>query len=247
MTLISSRGTLLSAYQDLQAQAGNTIYPCHVDQLMSLRQQNLELREQQIHAADGLVYFLHQGRPKLAITRGADNPVLQNLKPAVEQLQQGDKYRLKPEAVRPALLSPHTVTIDLLLLEVLGPFFHSSRYMVVAIPTIGYHETLMTPENKKLAFRVHGPARNFPKNMEMLAQAGINTTCLYLLKPDYVVEQACHKPFAQAAWLNSFRFGSNFVSDDCIFSDDHYFHGLPTYQDKAFKDTIRATRAYSGM
>lgn len=110
--------------------------------------------------------------------------------------------------------------------------------------TLGYYEALTEIEQKKLAVRVAGRGGDFTKNMAKLAGAGIGEMKVRILTPEYVLRQAQAAPFAQATWLNMFRFNSDFVSDDCVTSDGYHLYGIPEIQEKALKDTIRGTRPY---
>lgn len=130
MTLISKTGNLRDAYRGLQRIP--QLSPCHVDQLMNERRHNYALRDQQIHTADGMIYFIKNQRPKLAITRGSENPVLHNLDEAFECLREGNVYRLKQHEVSPAINDSKTIIIDLFELNV--PHDERIRHMAVAIP-----------------------------------------------------------------------------------------------------------------
>ena len=99
MTLISKRGNLLEAYRELQ-RLHPGIQICQIDELMRERRLDPALRDQQIYAADGLVYLLEKGRSTLAITTAADNPILRHPDEASEQFLQRGIYRPRSQEVK---------------------------------------------------------------------------------------------------------------------------------------------------
>src|SRR3989338_1858149 len=119
MTIESIVGTLPETYKLLQP---DTIL--HVDQLMTERRTNHELRSQWFYTADGEVYSLQGEKktPTLAITRAASNPLFQDSTIDVycAQLRREGNYRPSADETQRALQAPDTILVDLTKLELSG-------------------------------------------------------------------------------------------------------------------------------
>ncbi len=117
MTLENFFGNLKDAYKQLQP--GTML---HVDQLINERRTNEELRNQWFYTADGEIYFLDgvSKTPTLAITREAQNPVLQHIDDAFDQLLNNHNYRVLQADFAKALTAPDTVLVALPNLRLQG-------------------------------------------------------------------------------------------------------------------------------
>ncbi len=226
MTLISSRGTLLNGYQDLLLQTDISL--CHADQLMDQRRNKPDLCDQRIYAADGMIYFVENRIPKLAITRRENNPILLNIERAIEELAGRGSYRPSPRDVNLALSEKDTLFIDLTEVNLCPKLERTGTgiYGYISIPTNRYHDQLDNQELQKLVQRFYGRGRALVRNMKMLSEGGIEQTRIFLPNLDYIREHAADRPFALLAWLNSFRFSSNIVSDNCASNEDFHVYGM---------------------
>ncbi|MBI2661905.1 hypothetical protein HYX11_00405 [Candidatus Woesearchaeota archaeon] len=227
MTLENLTGNLLHAYK--QSVKGKNR---HVDQLMTERRTNKELRTQWFYTADGEVYSVDNGTPTLRITREATNPVFNHLEDDVdnsyEQLVTKGNYQVLPadfEAVKSAV---DTVTIDLTQLTLQGDY---KEWRYVSIPTKKPSVTnksydKLNTEERKLAKRIYGQGTDFVENMQMLEDAGITETRIYVLNPQYVQEHAKKNAVVRASWLYDFYDYSSFNADDRSIDIDGRLRGV---------------------
>jgi len=244
MSLISIFGNLRNAYRGIKIQPDSSM--CHINQLMQERARDDRMCDQQIYAADGLIFFLEGNTPKVAITREQTNPVLQNLEEACQKLSSTGIYRLRPKEVTKSLRDHETVILELSQLPICSILERYDTkdplFGYVKVSTNDYHN-YTNPELHKLLHRVQGQGRGRVRAMKKLSEAGIKETKIYLLKPEYVVEKAKNGPFAMIWWLNNFRFNSNIVIDNHPF-DQRHAYGIGKEEQVALKDTFRATRPY---
>ncbi len=244
MALISAIGNLHEAYLELQRIPDISI--CHAHEIMIARRYIHALQNEQIHAADGLIYFIYNKRPKLGITPKELNPILKHIHVAYELSRYEEQYRLNPqEACIP--ISPGMTIIDLADLASSRKVTENNHYMTIIIPTKNYHPVLDgNPQLKKIAFQIFGQGRDFPRNMSMLSEQKIGEASIALLKPGYVLEEAQKGPFAQGGWLDSLQSGSRFSSDNGMFTTQRQLCGITRAPELAFKDTVlRATLTYN--
>ena len=180
----------------------------HVDQLMNERRTNADLRNQWFYTADGEVYFLGAaGNPTLAMTIEVHNPVLQNIDDAFDQLTRKQNYLPSQEDVQQALAAPETALIALPKLRLSGDE-KEWRYLEIGTTPSKYKK--LNDEERKLAERVYGKGDDFVQNMEMLKNAKIGETKIYVLNPDYVRKQAAEGAVAFASWLYDLNNNSQF-------------------------------------
>ena len=194
---ITINGNLLDAYQ--HCVPGTML--C-VDQLMTERRTNPDLRDLWFYTADGAVYSVDKGKPTLRITREAVNPVLKNIEAAFTQLTKKHNYRVTPADFMAVQTAPDTVTIDLSALRLSG---NEKEWQYLTLDTKKGRQKL-NEEESKLATR----CGYIPENLQMLAEARIYETRIYILSPDYVQEEAQDAPLGRASWLGDFGDDSNF-------------------------------------
>ncbi|MEK6853073.1 MAG: hypothetical protein AABX64_00115 [Nanoarchaeota archaeon] len=214
MTLETITGNLRDAYRQLQP--GTML---HADELMNERIDNPKLRDQWFYTADGEVYFL-KGKnktPTLAMTREAHNPVLQNIDAAFEQLINRRNYPVPQADFKQALAAPDTTLIALPKLRL---SVYNAEFSYLPIGTTPAEYKTLNAEERTFTERVFGQGDDFVKNMEMLKNARIDETRIYVLDPKYVQKHASHGAIARVSWLYSF-------GDDSIFDAidrDIYVH-----------------------
>lgn len=215
--LISIQAPLAEAFSQLDPE---TIL--HADEITKERQTNRELRHQWFWTADGAIYTIekdtcqHCGaktkeEPTLHLTRGKDNPVFKNIKEAAEQLRRDNDYILEqgnPD-LEAAINSETTLKAKLSDLKLQS---ESGEWSYFKIDTKRYGK--LNPEQRKVAERAYGQGNDFTENMKMLGKAGINTTRVYVLTPEYVER---HTP-KDSAIARAFRL-NNFVNDSSFFAD----------------------------
>ncbi len=205
MTIESVVGTLPEAYRLLRPDS-----ILHVDQLITERRTDLELRQQWFYTADGEVYFL-QGKeniPTLAMTRRASNPLLQDstIDTYCGQLRREGNYRPSAEETQRALEAPDTLLVDLTKLQLSG---NETEWRYLAIDPRKWEN--LNPEQRKFAERVYGPLKEFAANMKMLSDARISEMKIFVLNPIYVREHAQQGALGRASWLDNFYI-SNFYA-----------------------------------
>ena len=193
-TLETITGNLKDAYKQIQP---GTMQ--HVDQLMTQRRTNPELRSQWFYPADGAVYSVDNGTPTLRMTREAVNPVLNNIDDAFTQLTTTHNYTVLPSDFDAVKSAADTIAIDVTKLTLQG---NEKEWGYLAISTTEYNT--LNPEQRKLAERVYGQGTDFVANMQMLNDAGITETKVYVLNPEYIKEHAKNGAVARASWLYDF-------------------------------------------
>ncbi len=181
----------------------------HVDEIMTERRTNEELRKLWFYTADGELYFMDGGKPKLAMTREPDNLVLRHIDDAFTQLTSGGNYVPHPAEAERAIKASTTEVFDL---TKLNPKKYDNEFSFIEVSTTNYNS--LNPEQRRLAERVYGKGNDFVLNMAMLKQSGINTTRVYVLDPEYVKEHANRGPIGRGSWLNNFYSDSSFIAND---------------------------------
>lgn len=190
-------GDLKEAY--LQCKKGTML---HVDELMTERLTNAELRDKWFYTADGNVYFVKDGVPYWAITREKDNPILQNINEAFTQLVDNHNYVLTPKQLASVLKSKETMVFNLNQLDLKE---RNSEWSFLDIDTSNFKKS-------KLLVRIYG--KNVSKVMKCLKDNKISSTRIYVLNPKYVMEKAKYAPLGRASWLDNFSSGSYFGAID---------------------------------
>ncbi|MSR86422.1 hypothetical protein EXS74_03430 [Candidatus Woesearchaeota archaeon] len=186
----------------------------HSDELQLERLTNNSLRSVPFYTADGVLYRMHDGKAQLGLTRRDQNPVLRHIGDAFTQLVETGNYHPNgdstdddgreiyvnaQEEADAAFTAESTVRIDLIQLCLQGT---DNEWRYLAIPTQNY--STLSPEERKLAERVHGSGDAFVQVMRMLADAGIRETKVYVLNPSYVEAQTKKGIVGRASWLNHF-------------------------------------------
>ncbi len=179
----------------------------HVDELVTERRTNEELRNLWFYTADGELYFMDNDKPKLAMTREADNLVLRHIDDAFPQLTSGGNYHPALAEATSAIKASTTEVFDLTALNLKK---HDDEFSFIEVPTTNYDS--LNHEQRRLAERVYGKGNDFVLNMAMLKQSGINTIKVYVLNPEYVKEHAKSSPIGRASWLINFDSVSNFYA-----------------------------------
>ena len=186
----------------------------HVDQLMNERRtavgtEQTQLRNNWFYTPDGGIYFMDGKNPKLAITREPDNLVLRHIDDAFTQLTTTQNYRPDVTEAQAAIHSASTLVVDLTQLKLQG---NKEEWRYMAVSTTRYNK--LTSEQRTFAERVYGQGADFAANMQMLKDARIDETKIFVLNPDYVREHAGKVPLARASWLCDINYNSNFLAGD---------------------------------
>ncbi len=202
-TLVNIPGNLKTVYT---AAVPGTLR--HVDELMTERRTNPSLRSLWFYTADAELYFMDNGRPKLAMTREADNLVLRHIDDAFAQLTSTGNYVPPQTEAEEAITASTTEVFDLSELKLEK---HDDEFSFMEVSTAKYDK--LNSEQRRLAERVYGKGDDFVLNMKMLEQAGIDTTRVYVLNPDYVKEHAKDSLVGRASWLYNFYVNSYFGAD----------------------------------
>ncbi len=221
-TFVNISGNLRDAYKSA---VPGTLR--HVDQLMNERRTNPltldgDLRTQWFYTADGEIYSMDGKTPTLAITREANNLVLRHIDDAFTQLTTTGNYRPDVQEVQAAIHSADTLVVDLTTLKLQGK---EDEYRYMPVSTSKYDR--LTSEQRALAERVYGQGADFVANMQMLKDAKIDETRIFVLSPDYVREHAGRVPLARASWLlNFYGNDSGFLADVRYVNDDFRVRGV---------------------
>ncbi len=181
----------------------------HVDEVMTERRNNEELRVLGFYTADGILYFIKDGKVKLAITREPDNLVLRHIDDAFAQLTAGGNYQADQAEAERAIKASATEIFDLNERELKR---YNDEFSYLEILTTRYDK--LSHEMRRLAERVYGKGNDFILNMVMLKEAGIDSTKLYVLNPEYVQKHAKDSPIGRASWLYDFFNSSYFYAND---------------------------------
>lgn len=224
--IVNIRDNLRDAYK--QAVPGTMR---HVDELMNERRTNPiatdgdKIGDHWMYTADGVIYFIDGGIPKVAITREADNLVLRHIDEAFTQLTNGGIYHPNPDEAEAAIKSKDTEVFDLTKLQLhipvdtygtfdFSPLSHHELYRPGddlcpnRLKMNGYGWDNISHEGHRLSQRVYGvnegrDGGDFVKNMAMLKYAGVRTTGVMVLTPNYVREHAQNGPIAMTTGLSS--------------------------------------------
>src|SRR3989344_4858750 len=128
----------------------------HVDEIMRERVTNAKFRDIDFHTADGQIYFLDKGVPKLAITREEDNPVLRHLNDAFFKLDTTQYFYVSLGEAKQAIASERTIVVNLLNLDLKCidyGFGYGTDISHFCIPTT---TAGLNHDEKKLVERVFG-------------------------------------------------------------------------------------------
>ena len=207
---VDVEGNLKDAYAQIQRGTMRT-----AAEITTERRTNESLRKSVYYTADGIIYWMQDGKPMLYITPEEGNLVLRHLADAQNssyvQLVGNQNYRPLLDEVR-EVISPQqgAEKFDLSDLVLAGGNDEWQHFTIGTSPR-DYSKLIGT--GKRLAERVFGSGQDFTAAMQMFADAKITATNIYVLKPSYVAGNAVN-PLGRASWLNYFSSYSNFYAID---------------------------------
>ncbi len=182
----------------------------HCDELQWERLTDPSLELNCFCTADGCLYRMHEGKAQLALTRRNHNLVWRHIGDAFSQLLETGNYHPSLEESTASFNAGSTVCIDI---SQLGLREFNGEWGYLPISTRKY--STLSPEERKLAERVHGSGDTFAKIMASLAHAGIQETKLYVLNPSYVQEKTREAPIGRLCQLHDvINYSSNFDASD---------------------------------
>ena len=186
----------------------------HVDELWKDRLVVPELINQWFWTADGVIYFMRDGKPHFALTRENKNPLLKNLDEACEQLLNTRNYPVPDKDLESALADEATEVFDL---NKLGLKRFSSDYSYLELSIADPILNDLNGDKRRLSERIYGKGDNFNKVMKMLNKRNWSTSRIFVLNPDYVQNHASAGAIGRASWFIYYSFNA----DDHNF-DNHY-------------------------
>ena len=86
------------------------------------------------------------------------------------------------------------------------------RYLSINTSSDGYNR--LSAIARQAAERVFGSGNDFVQNMQMLHDARITDTKLYMLNPAYVLQHAAQGPIGRGSWLYFCDYNSDFSAND---------------------------------
>jgi len=164
------------------------------------------LRSGWLLTSNGCVYNVENGEAVLYFTNTKFNPVLkqENIADAVVPIMQSKNYKvnandfslIQREAAKKNGGAKRYVLSDLKLIR------FDDGWSFFEINTEKYDKLNKT--QRAFAEQVHGKGKQFVKVMQEMRKAGINTTNIYVLNPEYVKSVAGGNPVACAGRLCGF-------------------------------------------
>ncbi len=196
----------------------------HSDQLTTERRINPKLRKQWFYTADSALYTVEDGEVILYLGRGPTNPIFKNIKKATHQLITTENY-IPPKAdIEAVVKAESTLKVKLSGLRLQGDKgLQGDNYerCYFEIKTADYDK--LNPEQRRIAERVYGQGNDFKENMKMLNEAGIRTTRVYVLNPEYVKNNVPQDgAIARASGLDGFDSFDSYSG----FNADGWYGGL---------------------
>jgi len=191
-------------------------------QIQRQRLRDESLRDESFITGDGCVYNVENGKAVLYLTNTALNPVLKrdNIADAVSQIRQNGNYKVKADDF--SLIQREAAKKNggakLYALSDLGLTKYDSEWSFFEIDTKKHDK--LNKSQRALAKQVHGKGKQFGKKMEMLSEAGIGNTRIYVLNPEYVQNATKDGPVARVGWLSNFSGSSSFSA--CGRGIDYY-------------------------
>ena len=203
---VDVEGNLKDAYAQIQRGTMRT-----AAEITTERRTNESLRKSVYYTADGIIYWMQDGKPMLYITPEEGNLVLRHLADAQNssyvQLVGNQNYRPLLDEVR-EVISPQQGAEKFDLSDlVLASGNDEWQYFTIGTSPWDYNKLIGT--GKRLAERVFGSGQDFTLAMKMLNYAKITETRIYVLKPSYVARNA-GTPLGRASWLDNFNINSSF-------------------------------------
>ena len=182
------------------------------------------LPKQWFWTADFPMYTMEGKEAVLYMGRGKDNLVFDNIVEATTQIREKNNYFINDRKnIDSVINSDTTLKVVLSDLKLKGD---DSEWRYFEINTEKYDK--LNASQKALAERTHGKGKAFKDTMKMLSKAGIETTRIYVLNPEYVKNNVPKDgALARVSALNSFYYYSYFdaVNRD-VDLDDRRLRGV---------------------
>jgi hypothetical protein len=167
--------------------------------------------------ADFPMYVMDGKEAVLYMGRNKDNLVFDNITEATKQLREKNNYFINDRKnIDSVINSDTTLKVVLSDLKLKGD---DSEWKYFEINTASKTDDKknnydsLNSAQRALAERVHGKGQAFVKTMEMLNDAGITITKVYILNPEYVKKNVLENgAIARGGFLDSFVSNSNFLA-----------------------------------
>ncbi len=187
-------GVLGHAYRTIQP--GTML---HAHQVLKERQTNQEYRTESVSTANGIIYFLDNNIPKLAITTELENLALRHGAQIYSLTNFRNEYHYPNfEEAYASIKAENTTIIDLSLLRLKK--WGSKSFASLTINTKNYAKNLQ-PEERKLIECIYGCDSDIRINMSFLEQ--YYCTDIYLMDPTYIQTIALPGPIVCSSSLSS--------------------------------------------
>lgn len=187
----------------------------HADDLMAEQTISPETQNEIFYVADGPIYTVKKGRPTLCLARYPDNLLLRHLTDtyncSYNQLLRQDNYHPDRQEAECAMRAATTLQSDLTQIRLQDRDAQSGLLEI----KIGADNDFNV-EEIKLVERCFGQGTAFKRAMQTLKVAGITSTGIIILRPDYVERAAKSSPIVRAAWRNSFNCQAQVYLNDCL-------------------------------
>ena len=170
-----------------------------------------ELRRLSFYTSDGIIYYVEDNAPKIAITTELHNLMLRHLDDALQPLTKGDNYVPDPAEAETAIHAQDTLRSDLGQMRLTD---YDEERSFLSVSTVNYGKKL-NPVERRIVERIFGQGKDLNDNMEMLRDAGYHHAKIWVLNPIYVLGHAKSGSIARASWLDSFGDVSQFSASDC--------------------------------
>ena len=182
----------------------------HADQITTNRRTDRELRNKWFWVADHAMYTIEDGEEILYLGRGHTNPIFANIEQATEDMVRTGNYEPSTEAIAAVKSADDTLRAKLSDLELRR---YDNEFSFFEIDTKNYDQ--LNEAKRALAERAYDSGEDFVRTMEMLAEAGIKKTKVYVLNPDYVADHVTGEgAISRACYLYSFSDDSYFNAGD---------------------------------
>ncbi|MBU1269524.1 MAG: hypothetical protein KKF95_02020 [Nanoarchaeota archaeon] len=167
------------------------------------------LRNQWFWTADFPMYTMEGKEVVLYMAREKDNLAFNNIVDATTQIREKNNYFINDrQGIDSVINSDTTLKVVLSDLKLKSD---NAEWRYFEIDTKKYDK--LNESQKALAERIHGKGQAFKDSMEMLNKAGIKTTNVYVLNPEYVKENVPENgAIARVSVLNYFNGNSYFFA-----------------------------------
>jgi len=198
--LVNEGGHLAEAFAKLDPK---TIQ--HSDEITAQRRENADLRNQWFFTTDFAMYQMEGSDAILYLARSPNNLIFQNIDEVTQQLINTENFTPSKEDAEKVAKARSTLRLNLSGLDLEKD---DSTYAHFAFNPANPE---LNKEQRKGVQRVYGRGKDFKANMQMFDKAGIRTTRLFILTPDYVKEHTEKgSALGRACWLSGFGNGSDF-------------------------------------